>query len=774
MYQQHFIADNLYLIRYTIPKQAAVVARPIKVNRILIVDVSGSMWDELPKMREHLKANLVKFAGPDDTVTIIWFSGKGQCGVLMEGVPVRTLSDLEEVYKKIDRWLVPVGLTGFKEPLVEAAKVQQRVIAQTGNDVCSLFFLSDGHDNQWPRHEVLAAAAGLGMSSATVVEYGYYADRSFLAKMAEVLGGEHIFAQDFSAYVPVIEASLSGRPSAKRIEVVLLAKPVGDFAFTMSDGQLIAYAYQDGQAVYVPEDAEAVYYLSSMPLTFPGLPMMEDDIPAMYAAISLYATRMQPEIVWQLLRVLGDVAFIDEYATCFGKQKYSDFQDLSKRAAFSDALRFVRGYDPSKVPSEDAFTLLDLLKVLGKGDRVMLDHPQFKYKRISRARVDSNTKLTAEEAAEIEALVQQMVASRTLDDAEALQRRLEVLKASKPQPLKFTPYYEREEGYDLDGLVIAEDRANASIRVRKQGTVDLSSRLDGYGDRIPSPFPTFIYRNYAILKDGLLNVDVLPVKLSDETFTLLMKEIDAGRLSGDAISKEESPYTLEQPTFLLHLDKFPIVNLRMCKSVNAQAMLTLEYAMVQAQAKAKVFGHFQKELFPKQSATFALLYGPEAAEYLKSIGITDYSGFNPKSVQAEASDVYIAKELRVGLAGLSSLPSMNELNRQIEKGKLNAGATLMKPHLDTYNQFLTSPVYASLTPEGQRRMLETWLDVAVKDAKNEVRKLMHQLAEIKFAIIVGGSWFEGTTSMEENKFIIDTPNGTIVGTVTQKEVEVEI
>lgn len=765
MNQHSKITQDLYLTRYTVPKAQAAVAKPEAVNRIMVLDVSGSMWNELPAMRKHLKDNLVRCAGPGDTVSIIWFSGRGQYGVLLEASPVGTLGELGEVHKAIDRWLQPVGLTGFKEPLEEVAKLQNRVAAKTGNPLCSLFFLSDGHDNQWPRYEVLAVAQGLRLNAVTIVEYGYYADRAFLAKLAEMMGGQHIFAENFTEYEPVVEAALAGRPSAPRHEIALHAAPIGGFAFSMANGELVAYAVTLGHTVHVPADIEQVYYLApTAPLPWRT---MDDDIAALYAALSLFATRMQPDVIWPILKNLGDVALIDQYARCFGKQRYSAFQAAAKAAAFDPTQRLLAGYDPTKVPQEDAFTLIDFLKLLNENDRLLLDHPAFVYKRISRGRVDAASQLSEEETTEIEALAAAIKASRSPAELAKMGDRLATILMAKKPPLKFVANDE-PDGYKVDGLVIPEGRANVSVRVLKTGFVDLSSRLDEIeGLGIPTRFPTIGFRTYALAKDGLNNVDVLPTRLSEATRQVLMDEIVAGRLSGQALD------FVEDGIIMVHLDQFPMTNRRNTKAPSAAVMFDLEYQLLQAQARAKVLNFYKKERFPKVAMGLAQQYGGDAAEWLKGVGITD-GGFNPKTEGAEVSDVYMAKELKTGIKGLSSLPSVNDVRKQLEKGgKLTPGAALMAPALAEYDAYLASPAYTSF-PEPDR-MLEAWLDGEARKATLETRRLILQLAEIKFSVIVGGVWFVEFASLDEGTIALDLGTGQpLVCTVTQREIEVEI
>ena len=418
--ESHEIEKGLHLIEQPVSNgdpSGARKAVDTPTNHIAVIDCSVSMTGDLPRIREQLKKKLPKLLRDGDTLSMVWFSGKGDFGALLEAEPVSTLADLVDVNKAIDRWLRPVGLTGFKEPLVEVEKLVGRVAKKNKNPF-ALFFMSDGCDNQWPRQDILKVVektAGV-LASSTFVEYGYYADRPLLAAMAEKAGGTLIFAEAFDKYEPMFEAAMQKRPvGGKRIEVDVGGDPIGGFAWTFTrDGDLVTFDVSTGKAV-VPEFTEALYYLSPTTVGAVGLPLADRAekeskgvlrcaISPVHAALSLFAVRMKPEVVYPILKALGDVTFIEQFSTCFGKQKYSEFMDAAKLAAFDETKRFTKGWDPNKVPADDAFTVLDLLRVLSEDDatRVLLDHPEFKYSRISRGRVDADDNLTADEEAKLD------------------------------------------------------------------------------------------------------------------------------------------------------------------------------------------------------------------------------------------------------------------------------------------------------------------------------------------------------------------------------------
>jgi hypothetical protein len=110
------IEDDFNLTVQKVNQEKTITA-PKNVNHIFVVDVSGSMHYDLPLIRKQLKNKLPSLLNENDTITIIWFSGKNEAGILKEEVEVKTLKTLDDLNNAIDRWLVPIGLTAFLKPL---------------------------------------------------------------------------------------------------------------------------------------------------------------------------------------------------------------------------------------------------------------------------------------------------------------------------------------------------------------------------------------------------------------------------------------------------------------------------------------------------------------------------------------------------------------------------------------------------------------------------------------------------------------------------------
>lgn len=139
------------------------VSKPTPTNHVFVCDVSGSMYNELPKIRKHLKANLASLVKQDDTVSILYFSSKGDYGTVFRGEKVSNVSDLSNICAAIDRYLKPTGCTGFVEPLNLAAEIATDLQSENGN-LNSLIFLTDGYDNCWRTDDILKACAVLPLT----------------------------------------------------------------------------------------------------------------------------------------------------------------------------------------------------------------------------------------------------------------------------------------------------------------------------------------------------------------------------------------------------------------------------------------------------------------------------------------------------------------------------------------------------------------------------------------------------------------------------------
>jgi len=489
-----------------------------------------------------------------------------------------------------------------------------------------------------------------------------------------------------------------------------------------------------------------------------GAPSGRDGGPvqALYAGLTVLSQRMQADDVFGVLKALGDARLIRQFTNCFGKQSYSAFQEAAADAAADPALRWADGYDPALVPSENAYTVLDLLADLMQEDGNLLHiaHPAFAYQRISRKTEDATGRLTADERAEIAALA---AGVKSGADAERVQQRLAEIAASKPKPVTFRSAV-REKGVPLASVTLNETRPNVSVLTQQEGMVELGADAP-HG--LPPVLSSRIFRNYTVIRDGILNVKTLPVSLAEPSYRRLEAE---GLVSGGWDPAR---------VYEIGLGALPIINRRMVRSVSARDAFTRAYGLAKARAAQKVFSHYEQQHFPKERAAgLRATWGDEAAEWLKSVGVTD-GGFSPKVTRTEASDVYVGRELKISLKGLSSLPKVEDVAAKLGSGKkLTAGDALMAPFVREVAGFMESPIHTGAAdPEA---LLKTWLCGKARHWAGQAHFANRALSEIKFSVCVGQVWFSEFGSLDEGTLPIEADGAEVVGTAVLREIEVDI
>lgn len=687
MTQINFKGISLNSVTVTPPDAPEQVRLPL--HHIVVTDVSGSMYGDLPALRKHLKNKLLSLVGADDTLSLVWFSGKGQCGILQEGIRIANLTDLTSVHNAIDRFLVPQCLTGFKEPLELVSGLIDRLQAADSGHATNLIFMTDGYDNQWNKNQIIDACSALApkVDSASIIEYGWYTNRPLMEEMAEVLGGSVLFAENQEDYQLSAEAALTRTVKGGKRVTVDLGKTKYPYAFSFADGAINTIQIKDG-SITVPESIGTVYYFGNG-VSGDVSPVQGTDA-AVYPALALLAQRKQTDDVFSILRTIGDVALAKKFMNCFSKQDYVDFTNLLLAAATDESKRYVDGFSESCIPRDDAFTVLDLLGLLESdaGNLFYPLHPAFSYNRIGKK------------------------------------------SEQKDEDKLVFQYADRNAGFPINGLVYNEDRANVSMRVRFTGTVKLPANDF---DSLPADFPTYSYRNYTIIKDGIVNTRELPVSLSQSSIDVLVKE---GVIPANSVAPGE--------LFVLDIRNVPIINRKMVNTIHAADFFGHVLVQNKAQASAKVVKYF-RDMYcgEKKSLGFSIVYGEAAADWLKSIGITDYNGFNPPSTSVKTGDFYTATEFTASIKGISSLPTVKSVIDKIDAGKtLTPREAIMH---DTIEQVRAA---INVIPEGASKndTIIAYLKAEADDLIAKTRNMTTSIAKTKFAIMVGKGWFHELAS----------------------------
>jgi len=732
------LSENYYLTTQKVNSEVTVeVAK--KTNHIFVVDVSGSMYHELPLIRTQLKNKLSNIMKEGDTISIVWFSGNKEAGILKEEVEVKSLKTLTDLHEAIDRWLRPVGLTAFLKPLQLVKELVGRIQKNRPDSVFSMIFLTDGYNNNCPWNEVISTLKTMetDIASSTVVEYGYYADSRRLTEMASVLGGEKISCDGFDDFEPLFDAKIStSARGGKKTVIEITDKYLYDFAFSVSNGSILLYNIQDGK-ILVGGDVKEVYFFSPRPVGADAGNTATDT--SLYAAIYVLSDKLLNDDAEKVFYALGDQHHYQMLVNAFGKQKLNAFKAAIKECVADVSKRFpvYNGKVQIKPVPDDAYCLMNLIEDLGdiEGCLFYPNHESFVYNRIGRKKVASATVLTETEK-------KRLAEAKNIEELAKITAELQESKVE----VKFVNS-NPDRGYPLTDLVWNESRANLSVRIYIEGEAILPENEFGI-EKVAS----FKFNTFTIIKDGIVNVTKLPVHYSDELLALL-----AENGVGYELWRSPVPVEPENDTrIIIDLTSIPLVNKKMVKSVSAMELAKLEWELVKLQGDKKVYDFYKKSLYPKTSKSFVELLGQKAADWLKEVGITDFNGFAPKVTSAEATDFYMSVNLDTKIKGLSSLPKVEDVVAKIKSGaSLKVNEWVMADAIKKYLAQITSDIYLSLNEEQQKGILKTYLETKSGILNKQRRKILQEIAQIKFSLILSKKWFTEFKSFDENQLNVN-------------------
>ena len=743
--------ENYFLVSQEVNPNATVEVVK-SINHLIIVDVSGSMSYDLPEIRKNLKNKISSLVKENDTVSIIWFSGRNDAGILKEEVQVNSLKQLNDLNDAIDRFLKPIGLTAFAKPLELADEIIERISKNNPNSAFSLIFMSDGYNNDVPWESVTKALKQISpkLSSSVIVEYGWYADSRRLTEMSGILGGEKISCSGFEEYDVVIGKSFGKTLSGgKKVIVDIADSYLYDFAFSIgADGSVLVYNIDDNK-VTVGNDVKEIHFFSPKAV---GSSLNGTDT-ALYAAIFILSDRLLSDDAERVFYALGDNHYYKMLANAFGKQKLNAFKTAIKDCVADAAKRFVDGRGAIQKVDDNAYCLMNLIEELGNIDGCLFypNHPDFVYNRIGRKRVARGENLS-------EADKKRLTEAKNVEE---LNKITEELK-QKNVEVKFTNT-NPDRGYAMTDLVWNEERANLSILVRMEGEAILPKNKFKI-DKVSS----FKYNTFTIIKDGIVNVEKLPVTWSQELCDFLTSK-------GVKWSENFNGESYLPTVLTIDLNSIPVINRGMVKTISANALAKQEWELVKLQGQKKVFDYFRKSLFPKESKSFVEMLGQEAADWLKEIGVTDYNGFAPKVVEEESTDFYMSVNLATKIKGLSSLPKVEDVLAKIKNGApLKISEWVMADTLKKYVAQTESDLYKSLSEEQQKGVLKTYITTNSDILNKQRRKVLQEIAQIKFALILSKKWFTEFKSFDENKLSLKLDGQDVDFTFDLNEKEVKI
>ncbi|CAG1000417.1 hypothetical protein ANRL4_03093 [Anaerolineae bacterium] len=672
-------------------------AQPAPTTRhfMWVKDHSGSMHWARRQMAEAMVQHLSEI--PDGSyLSLAWFSGAGQYRWYVKGFKIGDDADRKKAAELIRHTEGSWCMTAYSEVIADMQQVIKDL--STLADSHSLVFLTDGYpnDDRGGRAAIFEAIKDVAdsLTDVTLVGFGDYYHRALMTEMAKAFGGTLVHADEVQRFGDALAETIKIR-TTKRGKTIVTLPPGVSLAFSVSpDGKVIVLDVNEGQ-VAAPA-GQNVYFPTAKKVE--TTPITVDAESASYALALAQLRSGDTDASLKTLGDLGDVKVVQMLSTAITNAEFGAAEELIEKCVSDKQARFAAGRKPGCLPNPNAPDLMDALDwlIADPDAKFFPYHAEFKYKRIGRGtEVDGDFP-------------------------------------------KFEP--KKDHGVALNTLTWNEKRLNLSVLAKIPGAVKLINKAPsgtqasevGFADT----FPCLIWRNYALVSNGFLNVKVLPARFSYDTFNQL-------RTAGCI---DEACYDPNH-VYPVHLDRVPVLSRGKAK----KDVSALDYAMSAVQsellgARLKVLNALRKELDPndEQSAK-TTPYSEEQRAVLEANGIDWNNGsYNPPTKKTDPTDVLQQREFTAKIAGFSSLPTLDKLREKAVK--VSAWNGKGKEPKFTAAEEAMCPALEQFTAETDGFTTEqklAWLTTEIMLAGDKKRTIDAALNLDKYAMLMTGQWFKG-------------------------------
>lgn len=628
------IKQNLFLVEKEIDNTKTVAKAINQVNQLWLFDRSGSMCGDLRKLITDMKQR-ARTLVEGDTLSLGWFSGEGSYRFILKGYKISAKEDYKQIDDILDKNSSTLGTTCFSEILDESSKTIDDL---SGFGSFSLVLFTDGcpvvSDYTKEIKNIFAAIGKLAnqVTSALLVGYGHYYNKSLMQEMAEKIGGSLVHSSDIASFGASLDEYItSSREAGDKIKIKVENTNENNIYFSIFGKTVISYKPNKDEISYVigKGKKDFLYILTdSVSSSDEEITNLEELGPrnsftkGMYGLAAILSQKTQTLLAVDVLGLLGDKYLIDLLYDSFTNNEYGRAEKNITDAMASPSVRFKGGKVFGYIKPDDTPCLLDVVDVITSDESAEF----FPYAGEGYSRVG--------------------------------------VKSEKKTDVEFKP---DNKGFSVGNIVWSSSKLNLSLNTVVTGTVELDD--DAKKLNLLKEFNCSIIRNFTFVKDGYLNIEKPVFKLSKESHdTLKSFGCTDVEWSNEAISYD--------------LSAVPVINRKYAsdaKSVKTFCELAIREShlegivkVLKASAKAQKAASFNSNIN----------YSDAIVEYLAKFHIKN-GIFSPPVVKAESTDFYMSKKFEIKIKGLSSLPKIDDVKKKIAVGKaLTISDTLIKAGID--------------------------------------------------------------------------------------------
>ncbi len=602
-------------------------------NRFVIADLSYSMYGSIRHLKDTLLATK-DIIGPEDTISIGWFSSRGEYGWLVKGMKITD----QNFTKLINEKFYARNATCYNEILGSLVETVEDVVLATGNNNNSLMFLSDGNPNDGHSFDsLMRVCKNIGTKSlfndTRIIGFDRYYNRELLISMAEAVGGQFSHISDHFQFDTDYKTVVTNKVETK---VVDLSKKY-DLIWQVTDNDVLIYKQNDRNQVVVQATKENSELL--------GVDLVElndvvlDDPRFVYSLAAVLAKANKSNLGVNVLRRAGD------YHSAYMLQKA--FTVDQKGRAENQLIAY-------------ALTLVEVNKTEPKGGILLKDWIKELEDLIAKGEVAINTQYSE-------------------------YRRITGGKEAEPK-VKFEYTDGSAKIVDIKGN---EDRPNITLLTNRKGQIteildpELKEKVDLFNDhaafnesllqdvshslntkQITLPFQTERYKNYTLVSDGDFNFDSLVLNVP----------------RGTVIMDPRKEIELFDPE---------------TKTVDIKEFVNLNKTLIKTKAHVSVLNWYIKNnAETKQREDLRLKWGPEGAALLEEMGLDYQLRYTPPRAKEEPknenSDYVEHLEIDCFIKGCSKISAKDSYEKKAKGKAPNELDTVMWPLFEKYDQMLTT------------------------------------------------------------------------------------
>jgi von Willebrand factor type A domain len=716
-------------INYKQEKEETQQVSVERLHHIHILDRSYSMYSDLPQLIENVKDTLTVM-DENDLISVIWFSGEGECKTVFKGKSKR---DMDDIKVMLDALKHPVGMTCFSESLEASLEVIEDLKVLCPN--FSITFFTDGqpvvhdYDKEMRRIKELTSVLGDEIMALNVIGYGNYYNKELLSEMSESSTfGRLIHSSQINDYSEIFSHNYEILSTMAAEKVRIETDKESQILYLTNKNTKLEEGVLEldflskikNQFFIITEDEDTVITLNDDVVNVKDITGKVNSSSLNNLLYSLvyeyYYKGLADESLDIAHHSLHDKAIIDNHMKAFTAKERQDHTNFLESAIFQNKNRLMDGEaDASYVPSDDAFSVMDLLKLLSSGDNYYVPLSSKEYNRIG-------LKVTDE---------------------------FNLFQADKEK----TPLAPMNE------LVFNQKHLNISIKYMIEGTVKINPKEAKRVD-LPSVIDSRIFRTQTIIKDGNLNIAKMKVLVSKDSYDRLMVlhsqgVVDFSTLLDevDAQFDEEGSMNVTSVMVTFNLDSLPIINRMYAQKSTPEQILYNVKSINAFKAQQKVYNYYIKSLEDasytnKKSEQFTP-YNADQIRVLEAHGLNqklDYQGVDLVKNEKSENDFYESRLLEFSLSGWSSLPKVEDVIKKVEEDKkLNAPGTAM---YDTI-QFIENLKHNTAS---NKELLQSIKDMR-DGKKQEILKRTIDLNTQKIAKVITGGWWTGLELDKKENYV---------------------